>query len=104
VTVGQGTWKIQIEFNRRWWSAYRLIGYENRLLAKEEFQRDTKKDAGENPGRAPGVTAFVRRSWPRASNSGRVVVGGSVEVSTAKPDENRSSRMPMRQAGSHGKS
>ncbi|MCB0196933.1 MAG: VWA domain-containing protein [Anaerolineae bacterium] len=38
--------KIQIEFNPAKVKAYRLIGYENRLLAKEDFVDDTK-DAGE---------------------------------------------------------
>lgn len=38
--------KIQIEFNPAVVSAYRLIGYENRILAKEDFN-DDKKDAGE---------------------------------------------------------
>lgn len=38
--------KIQIEFNPKTVKAYRLIGYENRLLAKEDFDDDTK-DAGE---------------------------------------------------------
>jgi Ca-activated chloride channel family protein len=38
--------KIQIEFNPAKVKAYRLIGYENRLLAKEDFTDDTK-DAGE---------------------------------------------------------
>jgi len=38
--------KIQIEFNPNEVKAYRLIGYENRLLAKEDFNDDTK-DAGE---------------------------------------------------------
>ena len=38
--------KIQIEFNPAYVSAYRLIGYENRLLNKEDFNDDTK-DAGE---------------------------------------------------------
>ncbi|MEZ4849650.1 MAG: VWA domain-containing protein [Bacteroidia bacterium] len=38
--------KIQIEFNPAKVKAYRLIGYENRMLAKEDFNDDTK-DAGE---------------------------------------------------------
>lgn len=38
--------KIQIEFNPYYVKAYRLIGYENRMLAKEDFD-DDKKDAGE---------------------------------------------------------
>ncbi|MBK8923657.1 MAG: VWA domain-containing protein [Saprospirales bacterium] len=38
--------KIQIEFNPTRVAGYRLIGYENRLLAREDFDDDTK-DAGE---------------------------------------------------------
>ena len=38
--------KIQVEFNPKQVQAYRLIGYENRLLADEDFVDDTK-DAGE---------------------------------------------------------
>ncbi len=38
--------KIQIEFNPDYAKGYRLIGYESRILAKEDFNND-KKDAGE---------------------------------------------------------
>ncbi len=38
--------KIQIEFNPNKVQAYRLIGYENRIMAAEDFN-DDKKDAGE---------------------------------------------------------
>lgn len=38
--------KLQIEFNPANVKAYRLIGYENRMLANEDFNND-KKDAGE---------------------------------------------------------
>ncbi|SFU46242.1 Ca-activated chloride channel family protein [Pustulibacterium marinum] len=38
--------KIQVEFNPKKVQAYRLIGYENRMLAAEDFTDDTK-DAGE---------------------------------------------------------
>ncbi|HNV99022.1 MAG TPA: von Willebrand factor type A domain-containing protein, partial [Chitinophagales bacterium] len=38
--------KIQIEFNPALVESYRLIGYENRVLNKEDFNDDTK-DAGE---------------------------------------------------------
>jgi len=38
--------KIQIEFNPTQVKAYRLIGYENRILNKEDFN-DDKKDAGD---------------------------------------------------------
>ncbi len=38
--------KIQVEFNPQFVKAYRLIGYENRMLKSEDFN-DDKKDAGE---------------------------------------------------------
>ncbi|WP_235954141.1 vWA domain-containing protein [Limnovirga soli] len=38
--------KLQIEFNPAQVKSYRLIGYENRMLAKEDFNND-QKDAGE---------------------------------------------------------
>lgn len=38
--------KLQLEFNPAKVQAYRLIGYENRLLNKEDFNND-KKDAGD---------------------------------------------------------
>jgi Ca-activated chloride channel family protein len=38
--------KVQIEFNPAKVQAYRLIGYENRVMAAEDFN-DDKKDAGE---------------------------------------------------------
>jgi Ca-activated chloride channel family protein len=38
--------KIQVEFNPRLVAGYRLIGYENRLLADRDFN-DDRKDAGE---------------------------------------------------------
>lgn len=45
VTIAKDV-KIQVEFNPRVVGGYRLIGYENRLLAAEDFNDDTK-DAGE---------------------------------------------------------
>ena len=48
--------KIQVEFNPAQVAAYRLIGYENRALNKEDFN-DDKKDAGEI-GAGHSVTAF----------------------------------------------
>lgn len=38
--------KLQIEFDKEAVESYRLIGYENRMLEKEDFEDDTK-DAGE---------------------------------------------------------
>jgi Ca-activated chloride channel homolog len=48
--------KIQVEFNPARVQAYRLLGYENRLLAKEDFA-DDRKDAGEI-GAGHAVTAL----------------------------------------------
>ncbi len=48
--------KLQIEFNPARVAAYRLIGYEKRLLRKEDFNDDTK-DAGEI-GAGHSVTAL----------------------------------------------
>jgi Ca-activated chloride channel family protein len=48
--------KIQIEFNPARVEEYRLIGYENRMLKKEDFD-DDKKDAGEI-GAGHSVTAL----------------------------------------------
>jgi Ca-activated chloride channel family protein len=48
--------KLQVEFNPAKVAAYRLIGYENRLLRAEEFN-DDKKDAGEI-GAGHSVTAL----------------------------------------------
>ncbi len=45
VTIAKDV-KIQIEFNPATVAGYRLVGYENRMLAKEDFNDDTK-DAGE---------------------------------------------------------
>ncbi|AXT49605.1 DUF3520 domain-containing protein [Aquimarina sp. BL5] len=50
--------KIQVEFNPAKVQAYRLIGYENRLLADEDFVDDTK-DAGEL-GSGHTVTALYQ--------------------------------------------
>ena len=57
--------KIQIEFNPKQVKAYRLIGYENRVMAKEDFN-DDKKDAGEL-GAGHTVTALYELV-PTSSN------------------------------------
>ena len=55
VTVAKDV-KLQVEFNHAQVSAYRLIGYENRLLKNEDF-RDDGKDAGDM-GSGHTVTAL----------------------------------------------
>jgi Ca-activated chloride channel homolog len=55
VTIAKDV-KIQVDFNPRHVHSYRLIGYENRKLANQDFRDDTK-DAGE-VGAGHSVTAF----------------------------------------------
>lgn len=60
--------KIQVEFNPLTVGAYRLIGYENRMLAAKDFNDDTK-DAGEI-GAGHTVTALYeivpKSQWSKA--------------------------------------
>jgi len=54
-TIAKDT-KIQVEFNPQQVSSYRLIGYENRMLSREDFKND-RIDAGE-VGAGHTVTAL----------------------------------------------
>ena len=84
--------KIQIELNPAQVKAYRLIGYENRLLRKEDFNND-RKDAGEM-GSGQTVTALyeiipagseqnveqvdaLRYRQPNSEKAEQLSVGGS---------------------------
>jgi Ca-activated chloride channel family protein len=110
--------KIQVEFNPREVSAYRLIGYENRVLRSEDFN-DDKKDAGDM-GAGHSVTAFfevipvgadvelagvdrLRYQTPRQS-SGSAASGEmlNVKVRYKEPDGERSLRIehPVSDRGS----
>ena len=87
--------KIQVEFNPREVAAYRLIGYENRLLRNEDFN-DDKKDAGEI-GAGHSVTALYEI----------VPAGVEVGVSTVDPlkyqrDTRATRPAPPRGAASSG--
>ncbi len=59
--------KIQVEFNPNLVSEYRLIGYENRALANEDFNND-KVDAGEI-GAGHQVTALYELTLNNAQQS-----------------------------------
>ncbi|HEY5895344.1 MAG TPA: VWA domain-containing protein, partial [Chthoniobacterales bacterium] len=93
VTIAKDV-KIQVEFNPAVVAQYRLIGYENRILAKEDFNDDTK-DAGEI-GANHTVTALYEL----------VPAGKSVPTSTVDPlkyqpapDANPQSEAPGKSAG-----
>ena len=59
--------KLQLEFNPAQVGAYRLLGYENRLLAAKDFN-DDKKDAGEM-GSGHSMTAFYELVPTGATNT-----------------------------------
>ncbi len=82
VTIAKDV-KIQVEFNPARIAGYRLIGYENRLLADEEFNDDTK-DAGEI-GAGHTVTALYE-----LVPAGQEVPGANVDdlrYQTSSPTE-----------------
>ncbi len=99
--------KLQLEFNPKYVKAYRLIGYENRMLRNEDFN-DDKKDAGEM-GSGHTVTALYEivpagvesnylknidktkyqqaKELTSAANSNEVL---TVKLRYKSPDENKS--------------
>ena len=81
--------KIQVEFNPAKVSAYRLIGYENRALADEDFNND-KKDAGEI-GAGHTVTALYEL----------IPVGAQPLVDPLKYQKPAQKQLPAEGAGSN---
>jgi Ca-activated chloride channel family protein len=84
--------KLQLEFNPAKVQGYRLIGYENRMLAKEDFN-DDMKDAGEL-GSGHTVTALyevipvgVKSSFLKNVDSLKYQVNQSPLSKTAQTDE-----------------
>ena len=104
--------KIQVEFNPKYVNAYRLVGYESRLLNKEDFNDDTK-DAGEL-GSGHTVTAIyevipvgventyggVDKLKYQAEQKIKPVLSNSNELMTVKlryknPDEDKSRKLEI---------
>jgi Ca-activated chloride channel family protein len=104
--------KLQLEFNPQFVFAYRLIGYENRVLKNEDFNND-KKDAGEM-GSGHTVTAIYeiipvgiksqylksmdKLKYQKTNEKPMEMVGNSDEVLTVKlryktPQGNKSELM-----------
>jgi len=71
--------KIQIEFNPNVVSEYRLVGYENRMLKREDFNND-KVDAGE-VGAGHTVTAIYELTLKGKTGSVDPLRYGSEKVS-----------------------
>ncbi len=109
VTIAKDV-KIQIEFNPAEVAAYRLIGYENRMLKTEDFN-DDKKDAGEigaghtvtaiyevipagQPFEAPGVDPlkYQQRAKPQGEtdDSGELL---TLKLRYKQPDEDVSTKL-----------
>ncbi len=98
--------KIQVEFNPKFVQSYRLIGYENRLLNKEDFNNDTK-DAGElgsghtvtalyeivpvgvafNQGSVDPLKYQLTPKTPKSNFKGEMM---TVKIRYKKPDEDTS--------------
>ncbi len=80
--------KLQIEFNPAKVASYRLIGYENRLLRKEDFNNDAK-DAGDI-GAGHSVTALYELVPPGsetvAGNSVDPLKYQSTHIASASPE------------------
>jgi len=93
-----GDVKIQLEFNPNAVESYRLIGYDNRRLANEDFTND-KKDAGE-VGAGHSVTALYEiipakgkssgglkyQQTSEAANSGEML---TIKVRYKKPEDGK---------------
>ncbi|HVT02533.1 MAG TPA: von Willebrand factor type A domain-containing protein [Thermoanaerobaculia bacterium] len=85
VTVARNV-KLQIAFNPAVVAEYRLVGYENRMLKKEDFHDDTK-DAGEL-GAGHSVTALYELVPPGAETLPATIdTHGDALVSGAWPVE-----------------
>ena len=83
--------KIQIEFNPAVVKAYRLIGYENRVMANEDFEDDTK-DAGEL---GAGHTVTVLYEIIPVGSSQKVPTTGDLKYQDTNLNENASSSGEM---------
>ncbi|MBQ6470767.1 MAG: DUF3520 domain-containing protein [Victivallales bacterium] len=91
VTVAKDV-KVQVEFNPAQVAGYRLLGYENRVMAKEEFN-DDKKDAGDiGAGHCVTVPYEIVPAGKEVPSSKvdalkyqkNVPIGGSAELATVK--------------------
>lgn len=109
--------KLQVEFNPTQVAAYRLVGYENRLLNTEDFKNDLK-DAGEM-GAAHTVTAlyevimqgvddeFVKKTDALKYQTKRQVKLSdellTIKMRYKNPDENKSKELSVSLANQFNK-
>jgi Ca-activated chloride channel family protein len=98
--------KIQVEFNPRHVSAYRLIGYEDRVMPKEDFNDDTKMagvigaghavtalyelvPAGKSDGK-PGVDPLKYQKPPQPSSSANTNELLTLKIRSKNPEKDKS--------------
>ncbi len=84
--------KVQVEFDNDLVQAYRLIGYENRILAQEDFEDDTE-DAGEI-GSDQNITALYE-IVPKGNVDFRSVPTFSIDFRYKLPDSNTSTPLNL---------
>ncbi|MCP4151025.1 MAG: DUF3520 domain-containing protein [bacterium] len=83
--------KIQVEFNPAHVKAYRLVGYENRVMANEDFA-DDKKDAGEL-GAGHTVTALYEIIASGSSEKVRKTAELRYQQSRVRPGASESAEL-----------
>ena len=88
--------KLQVHWDRAFVSSYRLLGYENRALAEEDFVDDSK-DAGEL-GAGHTVTALYEIQPSKRSNDD--VIFGTVALRYKDPDGSESRELEAAIIGS----
>jgi|GEM_PF-1394079 len=88
-TIAQDV-KIQVEWNPAMVARYRLVGYENRDIADQDFRND-KKDAGEI-GAGHAVTALYELELTSSSPSEAL---GTVRIRAKKPRGTRAEEMDV---------
>jgi secreted protein with Ig-like and vWFA domain len=85
--------KLQIEFNPQHAAQYRLIGYDNRMLAKEDFAND-KVDAGDI-GAGHRVTALYEVIPVGASDASPIPLRYQQPAAPAAPAEKPTETKPL---------
>ncbi len=98
--------KIQVEFNPQRVNSYRLIGYEDRIMAKEDFNDDTKKAGVIGAGHAvtalyeivpvgvseskPGVDPLKYQKPPQASSAAHSDELVTIKIRSKEPEKETS--------------
>jgi Ca-activated chloride channel family protein len=85
--------KVQVKFNPELVSAYRLIGYENRLLSEEDFEDDSE-DAGEI-GADQNITAIYEIVPTTINPLQRNVPSFTIDFRYKQPDSDTSVPMEL---------